>query len=316
VLWGLTAFILIWLVKNLWSLNPQGWLFVVVMAVFDLILAFVSILGQSTLQALLPSILINALILIYCLLPGVKAAFTEPAPTAAPAAMPTAVRTMEAPPLATAAPAVRSAAVPLKEPVEEPAAEPPIVEIPAEEPVAPSPMEIVTEEPAAPPHFETRVEEVALPIVEESPAAAPAPQVAHRRHKVDIETIEGIGPAYAAKLKTIGVLTTADLLQTGASRKGREELVEKTGVSPKLILKWVNMADLMRISGVGEEYSELLEAAGVDTVKELKMRNPDNLHQAMLQANEQKKLVRRAPHLSEVRDWVEQAKQLEAIITY
>ena len=100
-----------------------------------------------------------------------------------------------------------------------------------------------------------------------------------------IDTIEGIGPVYAAKLKEIGILFVSDLLDAGASRKGREELVEKTGISAALVLKWVNMADLMRISGVGEEYSELLEAAGVDTVKELRNRNPENLYQAMLQAN-------------------------------
>jgi predicted flap endonuclease-1-like 5' DNA nuclease len=322
VLWGLTAFILIWLVRHLWNLNPQGWLFVVVMAVFDLILAFASIIGQSTFQAMLPAILINLVILIYCLLPGVKAAFTEPARPAPPVA----AHTMQAPPAAVAAPAVRSAAVPLEKPAEAPVA-PPLVEKPAETPVAPPLVEIPAVEPAAlplveapavepapSPLVETRTEEVAPPMVEESPA--PSLQVAHPRHKVDIETIEGIGPTYAAKLKAIGILTVADLLQEGASRKGREDLVEKTGVSSKLILKWVNMADLMRISGVGEEYSELLEAAGVDTVKELKMRNPDNLHQAMLQVNEQKKLVRRTPHLSEVHDWVEQAKQLEAVISY
>jgi predicted flap endonuclease-1-like 5' DNA nuclease len=215
---------------------------------------------------------------------------------------------MEVPPAApAAAPVMRSAAVPL----ETPAAPPPVVPLP-EEPAAPPPVELPVEEPVAPPLVETRVEEVALPAVEESAA----PPVHHPRPKVDIETIEGIGPTYAAKLKAIGILTTADLLTEGASRKGREDLVEKTGVSAKLILKWVNMADLMRISGVGEEYSELLEAAGVDTVKELKMRNPANLHQAMLQANEQRKLVRRLPHLSEVQDWVDQAKQLEAVITY
>jgi predicted flap endonuclease-1-like 5' DNA nuclease len=172
------------------------------------------------------------------------------------------------------------------------------------QPTAPTPEETPAEEPAAP------------PPIEEKPAAVPTPGAARTHPKVDIETIEGIGPIYAAKLKEIDISTTADLLDAGASRKGREELVEKTGVSSKLILKWVNIADLMRISGVGEEYSELLEAAGVDTVKELKMRNPDNLHQAMVQVNEQRKLVRRTPHLSEVQDWVEQAKQLEAVITY
>jgi predicted flap endonuclease-1-like 5' DNA nuclease len=326
LLWGLTAFILIWLVNKLWNLDPQGWLFVVVMAVFDLILAFVSILGQSTLQALLPAILINAIILIYCLLPGVKAAFMEPAKTTAPIAAPTAVRTMEVPSAAPVpTPAVRSAAVPLEAAPAEPVAQPivteieepttPPIETSAEEPLVPPAVEPVSEEPAAPPPVELSVEEKAAPVsVEVSPA--PAPHSTRPRPKVDIETIEGIGPAYAAKLKAVGILTTAELLQMGASRKGREELVEKTGVSAKLILKWVNMADLMRISGIGEEYSELLEAAGVDTVKELKMRNPDNLHQAMLQVNEQRKLVRRAPHLSEVRDWVEQAKQIEAVITY
>jgi predicted flap endonuclease-1-like 5' DNA nuclease len=209
---------------------------------------------------------------------------------------------MEAPQAAPAVePAVRSAAVPLEVPAEEPAVPPP-VEIAAEEMVVPPTVEIAAE----PPPVEAAAEE----------PAAPQAAAAHHRPKVDIETIEGIGPTYAVKLKEIGILTVADILEAGATRKGREDLVEKTGVSSKLILKWVNMADLMRISGVGEEYSELLEAAGVDTVKELKMRNPDNLHQAMLQANEQRKMVRRTPHLSEVRDWVEQAKLLEAVITY
>lgn len=307
IFWGLTALALIWVVNALWKLKPEGWMFVVVMAVFDLILVFMSILGQSTFQAMLPAILINVILLIYCFLPGVKAAFApeELAPPAAVAPAiratpalrtmeaPPAVRPMEAPPVAPAVePPMRSAAVPL--------------DIPAEEPTVPAPVEIVAEEPAAPQPVEVAAEE----------PAAPSAAAARPRPKVDIETIEGIGPTYAAKLKAIGILTVADILELGASRKGREELVEKTGVSSKLILKWVNMADLMRISGVGEEFSELLEAAGVDTVKELKMRNPDNLHQAMLQVNEQRKLVRRTPNLPEVRDWVEQAKVLEAVITY
>ncbi len=131
-----------------------------------------------------------------------------------------------------------------------------------------------------------------------------------------IETIEGIGPVYRSKLVEIGIKYVADLLETGASRKGRENLVAATGISAALILKWVNMADLMRISGVGEEYSELLEAAGVDTVKELRNRNPENLHQAMQQANLQHKMVRRTPYLSEVQSWVKQAKELTPVITY
>jgi len=330
LLWGLNTFILIWVVYNLWNLNQQALLFVLVITVFDLIVIFLSILGQSTFQAMLPAILINTILLIYCLSPGVKAAFAETARPAAPAAAPAAVRTMVAPTATPAVePALRASAVPLDVPAEGPAATP--VETPLEEPVVFQPVEtpaeeqvvlpvvdIPAEEPLVLPPMELSVEERAAPPMEipaEEPAE-PAQHEARHRPKVDIETIEGIGPTYAAKLKEIGILTTADLLGEGASRKGREDLVEKTGLSAKLILKWVNMADLMRISGVGEEYSELLEAAGVDTVKELKMRNPDNLHQAMLQVNEQRKLVRRLPHLSEVQNWVEQAKLLEAVITY
>jgi len=151
---------------------------------------------------------------------------------------------------------------------------------------------------------------VADQVAEELP---PAPV---KRAAVPVETIEGIGPVYAAKLKAVGIDYVSDLLQAGASRKGREDLVEKTAISSVLVLKWVNMADLMRISGIGEEYRELLEAAGVDTVKELRNRNPENLYQAMLEANQQRSMVRRVPHLSEVQSWVEQAKQLEPVMTY
>ena len=94
----------------------------------------------------------------------------------------------------------------------------------------------------------------------------------------NLNEIEGIGPTYAKKLVEVGVKTTEELLDRGATRKGREELSEKTGISAKLILEWVNLADLFRIKGVGEEYSDLLEEAGVDTVVELSRRNPENLH--------------------------------------
>ncbi len=113
-----------------------------------------------------------------------------------------------------------------------------------------------------------------------------------------------------------GIVNVADLLVAGASRKGRENLAAATGITGTLILKWVNMADLMRISGIGEEFSELLEAAGVDTVKELRNRIPENLHLAMLEANKQRKMVRRTPHLSEVQSWVKQAKELDPVMTY
>ncbi len=101
-----------------------------------------------------------------------------------------------------------------------------------------------------------------------------------------------------------------------STRKGRFELAEKTSISEKLILKWANRADLMRVPGIGEEYSDLLEAAGVDTVKELRRRLPENLHDAMLKVNEQDKLVRRPPHLSEVQAWVEAAKIIDPKMSY
>lgn len=131
-----------------------------------------------------------------------------------------------------------------------------------------------------------------------------------------IEKIEGIGPAYAAKLAEQGIKTTADYLAKAADAKGRKALAEATGISLALILRWANQADLMRITGVGEEFAELLEKAGVDTVKELKMRNPQNLTAAMEAVNAEKKLVRRIPALSEVEKWIEQAKTLEPMISH
>lgn len=131
-----------------------------------------------------------------------------------------------------------------------------------------------------------------------------------------IDEIEGIGPAYKEKLNAAGIETTDSLLDTCCDKKGRAALAEKTGLSEGQILKWANMADLMRISGVGEEYSELLEAAGVDTVKELRNRNAENLAAKMAEVNEEKKLTRAVPSASQVEKWVEQAKTLDPKITY
>jgi len=125
-----------------------------------------------------------------------------------------------------------------------------------------------------------------------------------------IVEIEGIGKAYTEKLTGMGIKTTTDLLEHCGTAKGREEMAEKTGISEKLLLEWVNLADLFRIKGVGEQFSDLLEESGVDTVVELAQRNPENLYNKMLQVNEEKNLVNRAPHLSEVKSWVEQAKSL------
>lgn len=128
--------------------------------------------------------------------------------------------------------------------------------------------------------------------------------------------IEGIGPLYAQKLKGLGIATTESLLQKGATPQGRREIAEQTGISDNLILEWVNMADLFRIKGVAEEYSDLLEESGVDTVVELAQRNPDNLYRKMTEVNAQKKLVRRLPTLRQVQQWVEQAKSLPRVVTY
>lgn len=203
-----------------------------------------------------------------------------------------------------------------------PIVEEPVVETAAEEAMPEEP--VPTEEPEAveTPEAEEPVaeeeEEQPLPLAEEEPEVEPeagVPAAAHMR-LIRIEKIEGIGPIYAGKLAEVGIKTTSDLLDLGKSRKGREELVEKTGISSLLILKWVNMADLMRIKGIGEEYSELLERAGVDTVKELRNRNPSNLLETMTKENEVHKLVRRLPNIADVEAWVKEAKESEPMMTY
>jgi predicted flap endonuclease-1-like 5' DNA nuclease len=136
------------------------------------------------------------------------------------------------------------------------------------------------------------------------------------KFKEKLEFVEGIGPAYAAKLNAAGINTVLDLLQRGATRKGRLDLAEATGIAGKLILKWVNHADLYRIKGVGSEYADLLEAAGVDTVVELAHRNPANLLNTVLETNKVRSLVRKEPVASQLEDWVTQAKELPRIIQY
>lgn len=128
--------------------------------------------------------------------------------------------------------------------------------------------------------------------------------------------IEGIGPKYASTLQSLGIRTTKRLLAVAAHKRGREDLAEQSGISEKLILEWVNLADLMRIKGIGEEYSDLLEEAGVDTVKELRNRRADNLYQALKETNDKKRLVRRIPSPKDVMRWIEQAKTLEPMVKY
>lgn len=128
--------------------------------------------------------------------------------------------------------------------------------------------------------------------------------------------IEGVGEVYAAKLKDAGVRSVEALLEAGATPDGRQDLETKTGIGHKLILEWVNLADLMRINGISEEYADLLEEAGVDTVKELRNRNAVNLHAALAATNAQKALVRRLPSQGQVVDWIEQAKGLPPKVSY
>lgn len=131
-----------------------------------------------------------------------------------------------------------------------------------------------------------------------------------------LSKIEGIGPKYQVVLKEAGVASVEALLKMGSTPKGRATLAETTKISDKLILEWVNHADLFRIKGVGEEYSDLLEEAGVDTVVELAKRVPANLVEKMASANAEKKLVRQLPTLKMVTDWVAQAKALKRVIEY
>jgi predicted flap endonuclease-1-like 5' DNA nuclease len=131
-----------------------------------------------------------------------------------------------------------------------------------------------------------------------------------------LTTVEGIGETQAQKLTDAGVNTTEALLEQGKTPKGRQAMADQTGISRKLILKWVNRVDLFRIKGIGEEYADLLEATGVDTVPDLARRNAENLYQSLTEVNEQKKLVRRPPSQTQVSEWIEQAKKLPRVVEY
>lgn len=131
-----------------------------------------------------------------------------------------------------------------------------------------------------------------------------------------IEDIEGIGPAYAAKLSEVGLATVEALLAAGAKRGEREQLAAKTGITDTLILKWVNHADLFRIKGVAGQFAELLEASGVDSVPELAQRNAENLATKIAEVNEAKKLVGRAPSANEVEAWITEAKSLPRVVEH
>ncbi len=129
--------------------------------------------------------------------------------------------------------------------------------------------------------------------------------------------VEGIGPVYAEKLKSAGAETTKDLLKLAKTPENRKKLAETTGIGETLILKWANHADLMRIKGIGGEFAELLEKVGVDTVKELRNRNAENLHEAVQKFDlTTSPIVRRKPSKASIQTWVRQAKRLKPTLTY
>jgi predicted flap endonuclease-1-like 5' DNA nuclease len=132
----------------------------------------------------------------------------------------------------------------------------------------------------------------------------------------NVVQIEGIGEVYGKMLLDAGVPTTEALLEAGATPQGRDALAEKTGIGHALILKWVNRADLFRVKGIGEQYSDLLAAAGVETVLELAQRVPDHLHGKLAETNEAKRLVRHLPSLEHVAEWVGQAGKLTRVVSY
>jgi predicted flap endonuclease-1-like 5' DNA nuclease len=131
-----------------------------------------------------------------------------------------------------------------------------------------------------------------------------------------IKQIEGIGSAMAEKLETVGITKVEQLLEKGATKAGRAALASETGIDESKILRWVNMADLFRVKGIAEENSDLLEAAGVDTVKELRTRNAENLHAKLAEVNAEKNLVRALPSLSAVESWIEFSKGLEPMVSH
>lgn len=131
-----------------------------------------------------------------------------------------------------------------------------------------------------------------------------------------ITSIEGIGPVMKEKLAAAGITTVEALLEKGGSKSGRASIAAASGIDAGKILDWVNMADLFRINGVASQFAELLKAAGVDTVKELRTRNPENLYAALIKTQAEKGLTRVVPAASKVADFIEQAKSLEPAVTH
>lgn len=356
ILWGILALIYIWVIKMLWSVNAQGWLFLVLLTILNLIMAGVSLIGNTPWQALVPTLLINGLILIYCLLPGTKTAFqveqlkqldpapaaamakaASPEPESAPEPTPTMVENVDIA-AETAVVAATISAQSEPEPVIEEGVEvvemAEVIEVDSSEVAVEDVEEIeivatVVENVdieaetavaaatiAAAAELAEEVEEpgpTAVDLVKETAHSSPGESA---KLAATTEFIEGIGPAYSQKLKEASIETAKDILEKGATRQGRHDLAEETGISSKLILKWVHAADLYRVKGVGKQYADLLDKAGVNTVLELAQRNPDNLHEKLIEVNLEKHLVREVPSQNNVKDWIEQAAALPRVISY
>lgn len=131
-----------------------------------------------------------------------------------------------------------------------------------------------------------------------------------------LNEIEGVGEVFSHRLHDAGIDSTEELLENCATRSARRKLADRTGISESMLLRWVNNADLFRIKGVGQEYADLLEAVGVDTVPELSQRNAENLHAKMVKINQEFKLVRKLPSIEQVQTWIAQAKELPRMIIY
>ncbi|MEZ5064783.1 MAG: DUF4332 domain-containing protein [bacterium] len=131
-----------------------------------------------------------------------------------------------------------------------------------------------------------------------------------------IEEIEGIGPAYAKKLEVAKIKNTDDLLKLCGNAAGRKKVAEATGVGESTLLKWSNLADLMRVNGIGPQFSELLEASGVDTIKELRTRKAENLAEKMAEVQKAKKLTKAAPSAKVIQGWIDSAKKMEPTISH
>ena len=134
--------------------------------------------------------------------------------------------------------------------------------------------------------------------------------------KYRIDEIEGIGPAFKEKLTEAGITDTEKLLETCASKSGRVKMSEQTGLTTGQLLKWADMADLMRVSGIGRQFGELLKASGVDTIKELRTRRADNLTAKLAEVNAEKKLAKAVPAESQVQKWIDSAKETEPLISH